>query len=85
MSKELIRLRDLSMAYDDEPVLNHINLYINDKEFLTLLGPSGLSLIHIWGLTLVLPIQTKDQSADWSFVAKTQCAPMWWRIAGSNR
>ncbi|WP_455580479.1 ABC transporter ATP-binding protein [Dysosmobacter sp.] len=41
MSKELIRLRDLSMAYDDEPVLNHINLYINDKEFLTLLGPSG--------------------------------------------
>ena len=41
MSKELIRLRDLCMAFDDEPVLNHINLYINDKEFLTLLGPSG--------------------------------------------
>ena len=41
MSKELIRLRDISMAYDGEIVLNHINLYINDKEFLTLLGPSG--------------------------------------------
>lgn len=41
MSKELIRLRDLCMAFDDEPVLNKINLYINDKEFLTLLGPSG--------------------------------------------
>ena len=41
MSKELIRLRDLCMAFDDEPVLNNINLYINDKEFLTLLGPSG--------------------------------------------
>ena len=41
MSKELIRLRDLCMAFDDEPVLDHINLYINDKEFLTLLGPSG--------------------------------------------
>ncbi|WP_298022745.1 ABC transporter ATP-binding protein [uncultured Dysosmobacter sp.] len=41
MSKELIRLRDLCMAYDNEPVLNNINLYINDKEFLTLLGPSG--------------------------------------------
>ena len=41
MSKELIRLRDLCMAFDDEPVLNHIDLYINDKEFLTLLGPSG--------------------------------------------
>ena len=41
MSKELIRLRDLCMAFDNEQVLNHINLYINDKEFLTLLGPSG--------------------------------------------
>ena len=41
MSKELIRLRDLCMAFDDEVVLNDLNLYINDKEFLTLLGPSG--------------------------------------------
>lgn len=29
------------MAFDDELVLDHINLYINDSEFLTLLGPSG--------------------------------------------
>jgi len=29
------------MAFDNEVVLNNINLYINDKEFLTLLGPSG--------------------------------------------
>ena len=41
MSKELIRLRNLCMAYDDELVLDNLNLYINDKEFLTLLGPSG--------------------------------------------
>lgn len=41
MSKELIRLSDLRMVFDDEVVLNSINLYINDKEFLTLLGPSG--------------------------------------------
>ena len=41
MSKELIRLRDICMAFDDEQVLDHLNLYINDKEFLTLLGPSG--------------------------------------------
>jgi spermidine/putrescine transport system ATP-binding protein len=41
MSKELIRLADISMAYDGEVVLNNINLYINDSEFLTLLGPSG--------------------------------------------
>ena len=41
MSKELIRLADVSMAYDGEVVLNNMNLYINDSEFLTLLGPSG--------------------------------------------
>ena len=41
MSKELIRLKDCVMAYDDGVVLDHINLYINDREFLTLLGPSG--------------------------------------------
>ena len=41
MAKELIRLKDCVMAYDDAIVLDHINLCINDKEFLTLLGPSG--------------------------------------------
>ncbi len=41
MSKELIRLGDVSMVFDGEPVLDHIDLTINDHEFLTLLGPSG--------------------------------------------
>ena len=41
MAKELIRLKDCVMSYDTDVVLDHINLYINDKEFLTLLGPSG--------------------------------------------
>ena len=41
MSKELIRLSDCSMVFDDDVILNSINLYIKDKEFLTLLGPSG--------------------------------------------
>ena len=41
MSKELIRLSDCVMAYDDDVVLDRIDLSIQDKEFLTLLGPSG--------------------------------------------
>ena len=41
MSKELIRLSDCVVQFDDEIILDHLNLYINDKEFLTLLGPSG--------------------------------------------
>ncbi len=41
MSKELIRLVDCTMAFDGEVVLDSINIYFNDMEFLTLLGPSG--------------------------------------------
>ncbi len=41
MSKELIRLANCTMAFDNEVVLDKINLSIRDKEFLTLLGPSG--------------------------------------------
>ena len=41
MSKEIIRLKDCTVAFDDEVILDNINLYFNDKEFLTLLGPSG--------------------------------------------
>ena len=41
MSKQLIRLQDLTMEFDGERILDGINLYINDHEFLTLLGPSG--------------------------------------------
>ena len=35
MSKELIRLVDFTIAFDDEVVLDNITLNIHDKEFLT--------------------------------------------------
>lgn len=41
MSEELIRLSNVSLAYEGENVLKSLNLSIADKEFLTLLGPSG--------------------------------------------
>jgi spermidine/putrescine transport system ATP-binding protein len=41
MSKDLIRLADGVMVFDDDVILNSINLTIKNKEFLTLLGPSG--------------------------------------------
>ncbi len=41
MSKELIRLVNCRVAFDDEVILHDINLSFQDKEFLTLLGPSG--------------------------------------------
>ncbi|NLT40028.1 MAG: ABC transporter ATP-binding protein [Clostridiales bacterium] len=41
MAKELIRLEDCVVRFDDEVILDSVNLKINDGEFLTLLGPSG--------------------------------------------
>ena len=42
MEKEvIIKLTDVSKAFDGETILDHINLKIHDKEFVTLLGPSG--------------------------------------------
>ena len=42
MDKDIIiNLTDVSKAFDGETVLDHINLQIHDKEFVTLLGPSG--------------------------------------------
>ena len=38
---KIIELRNISKAFDGETVLDHINLEIDDNEFLTLLGPSG--------------------------------------------
>ena len=40
-SKHLIELVDISKDYNGDVALDHVNLYINDGEFLTLLGPSG--------------------------------------------
>ncbi len=37
----LISLKNIVVTYDDEQVLNGMNLDIRDKEFVTLLGPSG--------------------------------------------
>jgi len=39
--KHLIELVDVSKAYGGDVALSHVDLYIKDGEFLTLLGPSG--------------------------------------------
>lgn len=41
MNKEIIRLQDIAVSFDGEPVLSDFNLSIRDGEFVTLLGPSG--------------------------------------------
>lgn len=41
MSNKLIDLIDISKSYGMQTVLDELNLYIRENEFLTLLGPSG--------------------------------------------
>ena len=39
--QNIVELKDIFVAFDDEKVLDGLNLDIHDKEFITLLGPSG--------------------------------------------
>ena len=41
MNKKLIDLKNISKSFDGQMVLDDLNLYIRENEFLTLLGPSG--------------------------------------------
>ena len=43
----IVSLKNIVVDFDGEKVLNGLSLDIHDKEFVTFLGPSGLSLIHI--------------------------------------
>ncbi len=38
---EIIKLKGISKSFDDEKIIDNMDLYIRDKEFITFLGPSG--------------------------------------------
>ena len=56
--EKIIELKGISKEFDGERVLNSIDLYIRDNEFVTLLGPSGC------GKTTTLRIIGGFESAD---------------------
>ena len=41
MSKRLIELKNVSKSFDGQLVIDELDLYIRENEFITLLGPSG--------------------------------------------
>ncbi len=52
MSNKLIDIVDITKSFDETVVLDKLNLYIRENEFLTLLGPSGCgktTLLRILG------------------------------------
>ena len=55
---KLIELKGISKSYDGEKVINSMNLYIRDGEFMTFLGPSGC------GKTTTLRIIGGFETAD---------------------
>ena len=55
---KLIELKGISKSYDGEKVIDSMNLYIRDKEFITFLGPSGC------GKTTTLRIIGGFETAD---------------------
>ncbi len=55
---KLIELKGISKSYDGEKVINSMNLYIRDGEFITFLGPSGC------GKTTTLRIIGGFETAD---------------------
>jgi len=57
--KKIIELRNISKEFEDEKVLNSINLDIYDKQFVTLLGPSGCGKTTT--LRIVGGFETPDQ------------------------
>lgn len=41
MNSALLELRDVSFAYQQQPVLEHISLSVNEGQFLGIIGPNG--------------------------------------------
>lgn len=58
MKKKLIELRNIVKSFDDEVVVDNINLYIYENEFVTLVGPSGCGKTTI--LRMIGGFETPD-------------------------
>ncbi len=59
MSNRLINLENISKSYGNQLVLDDMNLYIRENEFLTLLGPSGCGKTTT--LRIIGGFETPDQ------------------------
>jgi spermidine/putrescine transport system ATP-binding protein len=40
-TEKLLDLKNITLSYDGDKILDNVSLYVRDKEFVTLLGPSG--------------------------------------------
>ncbi|BBF43886.1 putrescine transport ATP-binding protein PotA [Lachnospiraceae bacterium KM106-2] len=59
MANKLIDLQNISKSYGENVILDNLNLYIKENEFLTLLGPSGCGKTTT--LRIIGGFETPDQ------------------------
>ena len=64
MSNRLIDLQHITKIFDGEKILDDLNLYIRENEFLTLLGPSGCGKTTTLRMREVLSL-TEKTSHSW--------------------
>ena len=58
MSAPLVKIEDLTFAYEDQPVLESVSLAVEEKDFLAIIGPNGGGKSTLLKLILgLLPLQ----------------------------
>lgn len=81
-----LSLKDVSVTFGDIPVLDRINLHVEQGEFVSILGPSGAGKSTIFRLlTGALPLQTGTISSDieqnsFAFMPQRDALMPWRRI-----
>ena len=61
MSKKLIELKNISKSFGQDTIIDELDLYIRENEFVTLLGPSGCGKTTI--LRIIGGFETPDKGA----------------------
>ena len=71
MSNKLIDIVNISKAFDENVVLDELNLYIRENEFLTLLGPSGCGKQHCFVFLVDSRLLTLEKSSSMVRISRT--------------
>ena len=60
--KKLVDLRNITKSFGSQIVLDDLNLYIRENEFLTLLGPAAAGRLLAFGFWAALKRRTRAAS-----------------------
>ena len=76
----MIEFQNVSMAYKDRPVLNHVDLTIQDSEFFVLIGSSGCGKTTLLkSINKLLNVQKGKLLINGTPVDRS--CPTWWAMS----